>query len=223
MFLTELFNETQEIVTELKPDFVRNEIVRQRQAGGHNQAWKFKGSGATASVWEHYSDPTTVVKVVGAGNFQSYETERNVTLAFVHFLVDHGHQSPHFPIVHGINIDDSEVLQVRMENLKEIDDMLGSSQLLTRLYRISEYIRNGSDISQLTLDLWKDLMYADLIEKNSAESLVSAMQLLNRALPVYAKAHNLKDAGLDLHSGNWLLRADGTIVAVDPWYAESDY
>jgi hypothetical protein len=217
MFLTELFTNEDEKLDELDPGFVNDEIVRQRQPFKHQQAWERKGRGATASVWEHYSDPTTVVKVVGGGDYESFRTEREVTLAFVHFLVDHGHQSKHFPIVYGINIDDSEVLQVRIEKLVPIPDVIADV-----LGKFRWYADSAKGLRVVAADLKKVLpRYPKYYAQNKVEDLVAAVSLLNRGKSVYAKAHGLGNVTLDLHAGNWLARPDGTIIAADPWYDES--
>lgn len=215
MFLTELF-ESPEITNELDPGFVNDEIVRQRQPFKHQQAWERKGRGATASVWEHYSDPTTVVKVVGGGDYESFRTEREVTLAFVHFLVDHGYQSKHFPIILGMNADDSEVLQVRIEKLLPLPDTI-TGVLGMFKWRAD----SGKGMREVAAKLKKVLVRYPKFANNQAEDIVAAVSLLNRAKDVYAQAHGLGNVTLDLHGGNWLARPDGTIVAADPWYDES--
>ena len=216
MFLTELFTAEDEKLDELDPGFVNDQIVKQRQPFKHQQAWERKGRGATASVWEHYSDPHTVVKVVGGGEYESFRTEREVTLAFVHFLVDHGHQSKHFPIVHGINIDDDEVLQVRIEKLVPIPDMI-TGVLGMFKWRAD----SGKGMREVAAKLKKVLVRYPKFANNNVDDIVAAVSLLNRAKSVYAQAHGLHEVTLDLHGGNWLARPDGTIVAADPWYDES--
>lgn len=217
MFLNELFITEDEKLDELDPGFVNDQIVKQRQPFKHQQAWERKGRGATASVWQHYSDPHTVVKVVGGGDYESFRTEREVTLAFVHFLVDHGHQSKHFPIVHGINIDDHEVLQVRIEKLVPLPDPIASV-----LGGFRWNTDSGKHLRTVAAKLKTVLVhYPKLNAQNQVEDIVAAVSLLDRAKPVYAQAHGLNDVTLDLHSGNWLARPDGTIVAADPWYDET--
>lgn len=212
-----------DFITELDPGFVNREIKKQNDpTKPKSQAvWKHKGTGATASVWEHFSDPNTVVKVVGGGDFEAKHTERDITLAFVHFCVDHGYQSKHFPIIHGMNIDDEEVLQIKIEKLIECSN----EGLLRACAQMASNIRynNTKNFNAYRNNLIKALKTnARIAQNNKADDIIAAIQLLNRAIPVYAKAHNIDAMWLDLHMGNWLLRSDGVIIAADPWYGESD-
>ena len=211
MFLTELFNSPR-VIDELAPHFV-NKQVNQKE-------WTKKGSGATASVWEHFSDPNTVVKLVGGGSYNSGKHERALTLAFVHFCVDHGWRSKHLPVIHGINVDDNEVLQIRMEKLVPLPATVGFdgdeiSWVLSDLpYKLTD--------KQYLRQLDKEIQEDGYLEDNKVEDLVAVVQLLKQAAPIYAKAHKVEGGiDIDLHSGNWLMRpSDGTIIAADPWYFE---
>lgn len=164
--------------------------------------------GATASVWQHVDDPDKVVKVVGGGTFQAEKHERDGTVAYVDFLVHNGYKSTHLPIVHGIDVG-KEVVQVRMETLQELN------------------IKMGRELANLSSDMFKPLSRNDfnnllkqqgLSERNSYDSIVKCIKLLNTARIEYGKKYGLR-ISLDLHGGNWLKRSDGTIVAADPWYS----
>jgi len=211
-----------EFLAELDPGFVNGEI-RAQNANKSKAVWKHKGRGATASVWQHFDDPTTVVKVVGGGEYESFQHERGSTLAFVHFCVDHGWQSPHFPIIHGINVDDDEVLQVRIESLKELGDDIAYS--CSSLANDVKYQRSEQNIKMSMDELQNSLMdkRKRYRKQNSAQSILKAIQLLYRAIPVYAEAHGLPELRLDLHAGNWLARPNGVVVAADPWYCNTSY
>lgn len=217
MFLTELFDAE---LNELDPGYVQTQIVKQTQPGNKQQAWKRQGVGATASVWQHYQDPSTVVKVVGGGDYEAKEGYRGITLAFVHFLVDHGHMSKHFPIIHGINVDDNEVLQVRMERLYNIDMI---PRLGAKLASLSYAVRAGkAELNKRKVELQNGLVRGRLANQNNPDDIASAVKLLIEALPIYANAHGLTEYHMDLHCGNWLRRNDGTLIAADPWYTDDD-
>lgn len=207
MRANEFINE--QIIDELDPGYVNQTI-------GQDPNWSNLGSGYTASVWQHLSEPDQVVKVVGGGSEGITQGEHRGlytgTVALVHFLVDHGHLSTHFPIIHGINIDDNEVLQIRLEKLFPLEQ-----EICNRLSDIvtSEKFGGVSAYEKVRLNL---LIHDDgTRNKNDADSLVNAIKLLIKAAPIYAKAHKLDNIGVDLHGGNWLQRQDGTIVAADPW------
>lgn len=215
MFLTELFDTD---LTELAPDYVNRQINRQLRPDTKKQVWEPMGTGATASVWQHYQEPDTVVKVVGGGDYEAQGGYRNITLAFIHFLVDHGHTSKHYPIVHGINIDDAEVLQIRMERLVPITNSYVSSALAT----LAKAVTDQFAITRPKQILYQELKASGLLYKNNVNEITSAIRFLNKALPVYKDAHNISEGWLDLHGGNWLMRPNGVIVAADPWYSEAD-
>ena len=196
-----------EFITELDADFVNSEIRK-------DKSWRIQGKGCTASVWQHIDDPHTVVKVVGGGTWQD-TNDLHATIAFVHFCVDHGYKSKHFPIIHGINVDDPEVVQVRIEKLYPMD-----REISTLLSTIATAINKYGSAPQRVIDEFEDrLQLSGLIHNNSVNGIVDAIRLLadNSIMNSYKTEHSLQFLTLDLHAANWMTRADGTIVAVDPW------
>jgi len=166
--------------------------------------------GATGSVWQHLDDPDKVVKVVGGGRWRAEKHHLDSTVAFVDFLVHNGYKSPHFPIVHGIDVG-ADVVQVRVERLYPInrdvgwllDEMSDGFIGPTKVREYDRLVKRG-DIDP---------------NKNSFESIKKCIKLLNDARSEYKNKYKLPNLILDLHSGNWLQRSDGTIVAADPWYS----
>jgi len=204
-----------EIIAEDVPSaFINSEIKKDKQ-------WKKMGSGVTASVWRHMEDPTTVVKVVGGGMMNSRPSYRSGAIAFVHFCVDHGHESPHFPIIHGINVDDDDVVQIRLETLLPIvnyDIATGCANIASDVkeYGVKDY---RCVDSMNSLDRLLHHENTQMRGHNSAASIAEACDILVKNAPHYAKAYKLEVLRLDLHFGNWMMRGDNTIVAADPWYA----
>jgi len=196
-------------IDELAPKFV-NKVVDKSQ-------WKRKGSGMAATVWQHMMDPHTVVKLVGGGDAPASPNELKTAIAFVQFCVEHGHENKHFPIIHGINVDDPEVVQIRIEALFKIkDDAVGRhlAYLADSLY----WGWGKNAVSNLNLHL-RNSIYG---KSNTAEDILVACKLLTKWAPKYQKLYKLPiDKELDLHEDNWMARADGTLVAVDPWYSGS--
>ena len=201
----------EEIIDELDTEYVNTTIEK-------DPNWKHLGDGYTASVWQHLSEPDQVVKVVGGGGVNIRPgSNRGIyigTVAFVHFCVDHGYLSKHFPILHGINLDDNEVLQIRLEKLFPLDEEV--------CYILSDFAStlkwSGSSVSSYDMArLTERLRLARILPKNKPTDIIAAIKLLIKAAPIYAEAHKLKQIKVDLHDGNWLQRADGTIVAADPW------
>jgi len=197
---------------DIAPAFVNQTISATNQ-------WQRKGKGETASVWQHINDPHTVVKVIGGGSSPLRQLDRDAAIAFYHFCVDHGHESPHFPRVVEINIDDPEVVQIRIEALRPLpSEQVGESLewLCETMIDVRHVDNCEDDIDDLQIELKKSKMSA----KNSAINIALAMQILLQHAPSYERAHNVKELYMDLHSHNWMMRPDGTIVAADPWYAQ---
>ena len=79
-------------------------------------------------------------------------------IAFVDFLVHYGHESTIFPVAHGINADDPEVIQIRFERLYPIKN----SDLRYCLEGLSENTSEYDDPS----DKFKQKLY-DKLQKNN--------------------------------------------------------
>jgi hypothetical protein len=208
---------------EISPDEVNN-TIQQTGAG----KWVPPGGakkvpkGATGSVWQHLDDPDKVVKVVGGGRNAAKKHHLDSTVAFVDFLVHNGYKSTHLPIVHGIDVG-SDVVQVRMERLYPINTKLGDL-----LYDMSYLVSTGWSLSDNRLTGKNNMTtrFNDLVKKgkidpnkNSVESIEKCIELLDNSIDTYKNKYKLPNLSLDLHSGNWLQRSDGTIVAADPWYS----
>ncbi len=190
----------------------------------NKKEWKQLGKGMAGSVWAHISDPHTVVKIVGGGCDPVTPEEKQGAIAFVHFCVDHGTESIHFPIIHAINLDDSDIVQIRIERLKELPSYALAAQLSDLNGVLSGNYFNRKMVSvQKKIKSSMDKLDA-LIQKhglahiNSAQSILNALLILEANGPHYAQGYGVDDFELDLHADNWMMRPDGTIIAVDPWY-----
>jgi len=204
----------EEQLTEIPSSFV-NKVVDKTQWGAPGTGHKTPPKGQTASVWQHMSDPTTVVKLVGGGAMKNLKDKhKQAAIAFVDFLVHHGKESQHLPIVHGINVDDPEVVQIKVEALKPFKG-----------YRYEQLAGSLADLADVpTSPRYQDLVNEHLKglglhKKNSAAGIVKCVMLLNKYAKEYSDKYNLDKFVLDLHEGNWMVTNDGVIVAVDPWFA----
>jgi len=201
-----------EFINEISSEYVNNTIRT-------NRNWRRQGRGATASVWQHISDPHTVVKVVGGGEMED-PNDLGATIAFVHFCVDHGYKSKHFPIIHGINVDDPEVVQVRIEKLQPLNFEVASALSgLANAVGYSCFSASSANLNSRVAYLEKMLQQKGLQTQNNADDMVDAIRMLGdeQTIAYYGKEHSSPYISLDLHQGNWMMRQDGTIVAVDPW------
>lgn len=192
--------------------------------------WNMLGNGMTGSVWEHMADPHTVVKIVGGGSAWLTPSEKKGAIAFVHFCVDHGDESEHFPIIYGINVDDPDLVQIRIERLEPLK-IGGIGDVLEVLSDTVDMAQNPSGLlNPNTIDVddkdqleelrddFNDRIEGTILMRNTFESVLHAIVVLKLNGPHYAKAYGLREISLDLHEYNWMMRPDGTIVAVDPWY-----
>jgi hypothetical protein len=192
-------NEVIQDLDELDNSFVNSKVNKSK--------WKQIGRGLTASVWHHYDDPNTVVKLVGGGYSNLDPNDRKATITFAEYCLSS--KNKHLPKVLGINIDDNEVLQIRFERLNKINN----EKLKTCLFKLAENIQYKRSIVGVVYTLKKILDQTELSGSNNIEDIISTLEGLVRI----ADRHGYY---LDLHPVNWLLRP-GTfeIVAADPWVA----
>jgi len=202
-----------EVVTstaeDLEPAFVNQQAQKQN--------WKMLGRGYTSSVWEHFSDPDNVVKLVGGGHARKDTDEHRIaTLAFVHCCVDHGKQNKHLPIILGINVDDEEVLQVRMERLQPLPDNSETGALRRALSELERALNSQGWREPILQELEQALQDEGLARYQTAEELLNVVADLTKLARHYGQLHDTT-LSIDLHGDNWMMHPDGTIVAVDPW------
>ena len=199
--------------------FVRKEIRK------NSKDWKNVGQGASASVWKHALDPNVVIKVVGGGDYDLDDLSKHeimCAMAFVDFCVHEGtnaHPSDkwreHYPNILGINTDDEDVIQIRMESLKPIK----SGPVLYDLSRLARMVSAGEDFVAIEYSCAVLGEYIARNKKNDFKNLYSAVLHLDQSRKKYGKEHNIK-LRMDLHQGNWLQTPGGVIVAVDPWFGK---
>ena len=203
-----------EVVTstaeDLEPAFVNQQAEKQE--------WKMVGRGYTSSVWSHFSEPETVVKLVGGGHAGSHLTgeHRLSTLAFIHCCVDHGRQMKHLPVILGINVDDEEVLQVRMERLQPLPDNSETGALRRALGELDRALNSQGWREPILQELEQALQDEGLARYQTAEELLNVVADLTKLAHHYGPLHDIQ-LTIDLHGDNWMMHPNGTIVAVDPW------
>lgn len=183
--------------------------------------WKKLGQGAQSSVWQKKDQPEQVVKVSGGG-WQNFADDQQTDLAYIHFLIDHGKHYPHLPIIIDLDTSHPYVIQIKMEPLKKLPGKI--PMLLQSLASAVDgnkikYTEEAVDDLQDALDEAKDERLAKV---NDPWDIVDTIKVLKTSQQKYRKMYSdnkvSKDPGLDLHSGNWLMAADGRIIAADPWY-----
>ena len=203
-----------EVVTstaeDVEPSFVNQQASK--------QSWKMVGRGYTSSVWDHFGDPDTVVKVVGGGHANSHLTDehRLSTLAFIHCCVDHGKTNKHLPIILGMNDEDGEILQVRMEKLLPLPDNSETGALRRALGELDRALNSQGWREPILQELEQALQDEGLARYQSAEDLINVVAELTEFARHYGPLHDIQ-LTIDLHGDNWMLHPNGTIVAVDPW------
>ena len=193
-------------------DFDRKETVN---GSIDNKKWALLGSGAQSTVWNDLmaDNSDSVVKVSGGGTLG---TDQDTDLAFIHFLIDHGRTNKHLPIIIDINTDDVRVVQIKMEKLVKLPGVI--PKLLERLHDAVVY-GTSTAVKAAAAILKKSPRFKEkLAAKNDVEDIIKTIELLNKNTRKYGKMYKSHDIVMDLHTANWLMRPDGTIVAADPWF-----
>lgn len=122
-----------------------------------------------------------------------------------------GMNTPHTPKVSRFYRDSHSGYYVALiEELKSLD---------------SDNIDFVSSVREYAYD---EIDYADLLEQAekmksipNAEAFIAFIDYLIARTDVIHrgdwKEHDMDSRTLDIHSGNWMLRGDGTLVLIDPW------
>jgi len=193
------------------PGFINKQV--------NKKLWKRIGSGADVSVWQHIADPDTVVKIVGGGKMPTWQHGSGVKM-YAKFCVDHANKSKHFPKVLDINNDDPEVCQIRVEKLLPlpgISDSLGHFLKELAEHVKNDYWGNTKHNEYIVNRVQKEMDKLGLSEFNTIDDIMKAVKLLVDSTLTYAKQFNHSPL-FDVHSANWMMRSDRTIVLSDPWH-----
>lgn len=194
------------------PGFINSQV--------NKKLWKKVGSGTDVSVWQHINDSDTVVKIVGGGKMPVWK-DGTAVIMFANFCVDHAATNKHLPKVLAINTDDPEVCQIRVERLLPLpgdsNNMGYHLEQLAKLVSIG-YYGNADYVAQLKNNVQEEMNELGLDNTNSLSDLISTIRLVVDSAGSYAKKFGIAKPLFDVHSDNWMMRPDRTIVLSDPWH-----
>lgn len=188
------------------------------------KGYKYINSGVDKQVWR---DPNTdqVLIIFGTGKGikgWNFTMEQRMFLNWINYC-NKNQKNKHLPKFSGVEsfkFRNQPYLQARMEPLHEIT---GDKKILVRW--LDRYIKPGNNLNfdllirQLinTFNQLEEYQIADakkIIEmlggKSDAFKLMQTVQNVSKFATKYGYH-------LDLHSGNYMQRSDGTIVVNDPW------
>lgn len=207
--------------------FARSVSATMRKAG-----YKKLGSGADATVWAR--DAGSVVKIImpedgGTGAAKTFKR-------FVDFCNEHK-DVPNLPkftpvdeeISSKLNFDGEQYIYFAMERLQPIARNSFEEAMVWILSDLAakglSWERAYSTIVQPdTWRLWDDGLPANQIIqqlKSFGKQEQAQYGLLFTVMVLLYKTGRINKLGWDLHTENVMQRSDGTLVIVDPWFAEA--
>ena len=179
------------------------------------KGYKKLGAGVDQTA---YLEPGTgyVLKVFGTQGGESFSPDHRMFFAWAKYCMKNS-SNPFLPRFGGYEsfvLDGDRYLQIRQEPL----------QSAGRMGTILEIMANGvedeqiEDLDELT-DYIEDYFeeyaagYQKLLKQMGPQQMQLMLDTINRLYII----GNRSGYGFDLHAGNFMRRADGTPVIVDPW------
>lgn len=200
------------------------EIRRQLRSAGY----RLLGSGADATVWAKKGSADVVKIIMPDHGYGSSQTK--YFKQFYDFCQAHSDLAnlPKFKELNEFVIDGMDYTMVAMERLKPIP--VGSFQeamvwILSDLaVKPIKWPKAASVIKDpKTWEYFDDGMPPDQIIQtfNSLDkNALASYGLLFTLMALLYQTGRINKLGWDLHTENVMQRADGTLVIVDPWFAE---
>lgn len=180
------------------------------------KGYKFLGAGVDQSA---YLEPGTgfVLKVFGSDKSNQFSPDHMMFVKWAKFCEKHK-DNPYLPKFYGYDsfmFKGKRYLQIRQESLRDIDNSTG--ELLETAADAIELDDTDFDtfVNLLPIEYGKSIVaaYEKLVQKigiNDVHRLYTTMEKL-------LKIGNKQGWTFDLHKHNFMQRADGTPVIVDPW------
>lgn len=200
-----------------------------------SMGYKKLGEGADATVWA--KDDDSVVKVIMPDDHETLQGAAKTFYTFYEFCRDNSDQPnlPRFVQVtkeghHAtFEVDGKEYIMIGIERLKPIEEGSLSQALV---WMMSDLVSQGKkweaaydEMTQLkSWKLWEGepnpKKIIAFLKKLDGTTYVKFDVLYTLMLLLY-KRGKINKMGWDLHTENVMQRKDGTLVIVDPWFAES--
>ena len=196
-----------------------------------DKGYKYIGSGIDKQAWLEPGTGQVLIIFGYRKGFKDFSPDQRMFIDWITYCNKNAN-NPHLPKFSGFEsfeFQGNNYIQARMEPLKDIPV---DTTLKSKLPWLDEYIRAKKEInvSKVATELgqyWqrmKDPATGKIVSREqTAEEVIDAFggaaaaeQLMRTVQQVkqFGKQHGFS---LDLHGGNYMLRADGTIVVNDPF------
>ena len=183
-----------------------------------SQGYKRLGRGMDQAAYNEPGNPTQVLKIFGT-SYSAIGSKMSNSQKMFKIWAKFCDQStnpflPKFYDCKKFTVKGQAYLQMRQERLREIPEQLGEA-----LERVSEWIEDGRN-----MDLY-DYLYmnhprAVIPVKNNLAKNIKDLPLFLKTMRALYHIGEKKKYCFDLHPGNFMQRANGEVVIVDPWTAD---
>jgi len=190
-----------------------------------NKGYKYLGGGIDKQA---FSEPSTGQVLVVFGyhkEHKEFSPDQRMFIDWINYCNQHAGNLhlPRFSGFESFRYHGKNYIQARMEPLQELSDYL--KMIVVDLEEVAKYSKSNPKTAYKKIADWANhnLLDAGEISDLDHEAVVknlggeqAAYNLLKTVYEVkqFGKQHRFK---LDLHGGNYMQRADGTIVVNDPF------
>lgn len=206
---------SQEFIPEQELDEYSETDVGIRRAL-EKKGYKFLGAGVDQSA---YLEPGTgyVLKVFGSDESDQFSDDHKMFVKWAKFCDKHKN-NPYLPKFYGYDsfiFKNKRYLQIRQEALNEIDQSTGDLLEVMADYNQDENDDFSTFVNLLPVEYGSSIndAYKRLVGKIGVDGVNKLFKTMTKLLSISDK----KGWIFDLHAGNFMQRADGTPVIVDPW------
>jgi len=197
--------------------------------------YKKLGSGADATVWA--KDEANVIKILMPADPADTVGATRTFMKFYDFCQQHQNVSclPKFQLIGGAHhstfeIGDSIYTQIAMERLNPIPSGSFEEAMVWILSDLATQQNPWEQILALISDekTWEGFAYPEKVEKvliaidQWDDHDRAEYQLLFMVMQMLYATGRINKMGWDLHTENVMMRKDGTLVIVDPWFASTE-
>lgn len=221
-----------EITTEAEVGTANAKAIAAKLAAA---GYKKLGSGADATVWA--KDEANVIKILMPADAANTAGATRTFMKFYDFCQQHQNVSclPKFQEIGGTHhaaftIGDRTYTQIAMERLNPIPS--GSLEE-AMVWILSDFATQQNPWEQVIAHIrdastWEGFAYPEKVEKVLAaieqwdDHDRAEYQLLFMVMQMLYATGRINKMGWDLHTENVMMRKDGTLVIVDPWFASTE-
>lgn len=179
------------------------------------KGYKKLGSGVDQTA---YLEPGTgyVLKIFGTQGGEGFSADHKMFFAWAKYCMKNSN-NPFLPRFGGYDsfvLDGDRYLQIRQEPLQSAGRMGVALEVMANAVE-DEGIRELDELTDYIEDYFDEYAgaYQKLLKQLGPQKTQLMLDTINR---LYALG-NKSGWGFDLHAGNFMQRADGTPVIVDPW------